>query len=135
MELFINTILYNHPNLRLCFAHLTGAGNYHPSVADTFDILIQARENNSQLKKENLYVDLAGVFNDKPTRYFKGVTKKLLTRMGKQLIKWGLDNVLWGSDNIEYYLNKTQSMWPLSAEEYNHTMSNDGHSFLDGYNV
>lgn len=130
MQLFIRNILSAHSDLRLCFAHLTGAGNFPSVVTDTFEMLIQARENNSQLKTKNLYVDLAEVFRDKPLGSIEGITKEQLTHMGNQLRKWGLDNVLWGSDNIKNYLQKTKSMWPLNDEEYNHIMNNDGRSLL-----
>ena len=129
-RLFADTILAEFPELRICFAHFLGGGNYADEVGDLVDAAIRILDDQPEMNSSRLFLDLAVVLNRQPRGPFKGVTDQQLERLGVQMRAWGLNNILWGSDNFEDYVAKTQEMWPLDGDELSQVMSNDGSTFI-----
>jgi len=130
VELFATDILVNYPDLRICFAHFLGAGNYADVVGDSVDALVQISDENPGVDRGRLFLDLAAIFNRDPRGRFAGVSDGQLARLGEQISAWGTANILWGSDNREDYLAVTRAMWPLGDAELRRIMQNDGSAFL-----
>jgi len=129
-RLFADAILAEYSDLRICFAHFLGGRNYADEVGDLVDAAIRVLDEQPELNRSRLFLDLAVVLNRQPRGPFKGVTDQQLDRLGGQMRAWGLNNILWGSDNFEDYVAKTKDMWPLGGDELSQVLSNDGSSFI-----
>ena len=129
-RLFADAILAEFVDLRICFAHFLGGGNYADEVGDLVDAAIRILDEQPELNRDRLFLDLAVVLNRQPRGPFKGVTDQQLDRLGGQMRAWGLNNILWGSDNFEDYVAKTQDLWPLGGDELSQVLSNDGSAFI-----
>ena len=104
--------------LRLCLAHLGGAGGYDAQVAEVVDALVAHRTAGS-FNAERTWLDLSAVFDDETSE--NGSLLPLAggrRRLAAQLRRWGPSRLLWGSDNEPDYLRATRQAWPLGEEEW-----------------
>lgn len=123
-------VLADFPDLRICFAHFLGAGNYADVVGDIVDAMMRVTSDDSSISRDRWFLDLSAIFSREPRGRFAGVTDAQLTRLGTQMREWGLDNILWGSDNREDYLGVTRDMWPLGADELRRVLANGGRALI-----
>ena len=131
VALLADEILSEYPDLRVCFAHFLGAGNYADVVGDIVDVMIRIGNENRSINMDRLFLDLSAIFNRQARGRFAGVTDQQLIRLGRQIGEWGSTRILWGSDNRDNYLAVTRAMWPLGDAELRRVMANDGSSFLE----
>lgn len=138
-QIFIDEILAPHPDLKVQLAHLGSNGGFDEVTEEVFDTFIQAFEANPGLRKERLFFDLSFVIlmNDQVmpdgTIWRKASTTEECARLAEKLRRWGINNIFWGSDFMMAepleYATFCRRMLPLSADEYNVIMNNNGGEF------
>lgn len=139
-QLFIDEILAPHPGLKVQLAHLGSNGGFDTVADDIFSTFIRAFEKTPSLGKERLFFDLSFVIleHDQVTPEGKiwreATTPGQCARLAELLRRWGPENILWGSDFFMAdpleYASFTRRMLPLSEDEYNLIMNNNGDAFL-----
>ncbi len=118
---FVREVVEATPKLRICFAHLGGAGGFGAPAQRCFEQLISLCGPESPLASR-VWVDTAAVFGNtfsEPAR----------STLGQRLTAWGLGRVFWGSDSIDGALARKRSFWPLSQEAWAVIRNNRGESF------
>ncbi|MBK8480456.1 MAG: amidohydrolase [Proteobacteria bacterium] len=116
------------PELRVCFAHVGGAGGFDPSVEEAFERLTTLAARPAFAQRS--WVDLAAVAFARRTRSYERSSVAQLSRLARLLARWAPDRILWGSDNIEDYLAQTAAVWPLAPEVWRTIAQSDGHHFV-----
>jgi uncharacterized protein len=102
-ERFVREIVEPLPSLKICFAHLAGAGRFLPVIQRCFERLIDLCGPNSPTAAR-VWVDMAAIFPITPSEQEKLVA--LLPR-------WGFDRILWGSDSLPNAVAQSRAACPL----------------------
>jgi predicted TIM-barrel fold metal-dependent hydrolase len=102
-ERFVREIVEPLPSLKICFAHLAGAGRFLPVIQRCFERLIDLCGPDSRTATR-VWVDMAAIFPTTPSEQ-----EKLLAL----LPRWGLDRVLWGSDSLPNAVSQSRAACPL----------------------
>ena len=128
-ELLVREIILPHDNLRLCFAHLGGAGGFGSRIQEVLARLVEILGPGSPAS-ERVFIDMAAVLFSEDTERIPATPEADRKRMGELLEGWGVERVFWGSDNIQDYLKHVQDAWPLTEEEWEVVSKHTGAAFL-----
>jgi predicted TIM-barrel fold metal-dependent hydrolase len=102
-ERFVREIVEPLPSLKICFAHLVGAGRFAPVVQRCFERLITLCGPDSPMAAR-VWVDMAAIFP---------LTLPEQEKLIALLPRWGLDRILWGSDNLPNAVSESHMACPL----------------------
>ncbi|MEM7352602.1 MAG: amidohydrolase family protein [Acidobacteriota bacterium] len=131
IEIWARELIQPLPKLRLCFAHLGGAGGFGPPMQAVLEALID-HLGPSSTAAGRVFVDLSAVLVGENTLGLPPTPPEERQRMAELLAAWGCDRVLWGSDSIPGYLELSRAAWPLSQGQWSTLCSARGESFLGG---
>jgi predicted TIM-barrel fold metal-dependent hydrolase len=121
-ERFVREIIEPLPSLKICIAHLAGAGGFAPTAQSCLERLIRACGPESPMANR-VWVDMAAVLSPSTPQPDR-------RRMGELLTQWGLRRTLWGSDSLPNALTQCRLAWPLDDAAWEVIRSQRGDDFV-----
>lgn len=125
--ILMDEIIARHPNLKIQMAHL-GYGGLGDTMLKMFDAFIQRYEDNPQLNKSNIKMDLAAVISDGSKPLTAPITPEQCERVTAQIRRWGVEHVLFATDWPIFepyeFAENIRKMLYLTEEEVNTLLSN-----------
>lgn len=125
IEILLRDLVDPTPNLRLCVAHLAGAGGSDERVVASLRALVDGVDA-SPTRRERIMVECSGVFMTEAEGPLKPITPERKPEFAALLRQLGTDRILWGSDNLPHAFRQIEGAWPLDADEWATIAANDG---------
>ncbi len=113
------------PNLRLCIAHLAGAGGSDERVVASLRALVNGVDA-VPTRRDRIMVECSGVFMTEAEGPLRPITQERKPEFAALLRQLGTDRVLWGSDNLTNAFQQIEGAWPLGPDEWATVAANDG---------
>ena len=139
---FIDYVLVEHPEVRVCFPHLAGGGSVSAAQLDAMRTIMAAYDSNPSLIKENVFVDISAVVMSAPATFgdvtIEPPSDEQLAEAVGLMRQFGMERVLYGCD---FPLSTPEEAlilderFPLTIDEYNQIMNNDNSAFLQGHST
>ena len=129
VEIWARDLVLPLPDLRICFAHLGGAGGFAPPVQSVLAALVDELGPQSAAA-DRVGVDLSAVLLGDNTIGLPPTPPEERTRMAELLDSWGCQRVLWGSDSLPGYLELSRAAWPLGRDRWSTLCAASGDRFM-----
>jgi predicted TIM-barrel fold metal-dependent hydrolase len=129
IEIWTRELIEPLDQLRVCFAHLGGAGGFFAPIQETFAALVDLLGPESEAS-DRVVVDLSAVLMGPNTLGMPETSAAEKQRLAELLDQWGCDRLLWGSDSLPNALRSCRKHWPLGSEEWSEVCQQSGDVLL-----